>query len=403
LSGGELEFLDEPWHNDRPVSNVRGIDGAPEPSSSPLTPNVPNPSYRLEHMRVGPGHSYLCFIPPEPPAHDNSFEAQPEVTQTLLQSWSLLQPLSGKCLYHRQGWFTYSYCHNSHVRQFREQPHVHPHLAGYKPEEDPEWEAYTLGQAPENPESGADLSIAEQNALAVNLELARGAGNRYLVQRWGDGTTCDKTGREREIEIQFHCSMTMTDTILFIKETSTCHYVLVIQTPRLCGDPVFRSRLENREESTIRCREIISSLEQLEQNNEPLTEAAVPLHIAISDRERPAPPPIKQETATPPPRPKTDRTAVFAILGQLRKKGIANTFTVIDGGLILEDIDEDGNIIIAYEVDLDGVDAIGAVKGRQYDLTEQVINAFWKGEISDEEDTEEFEIEVENNRPLDEL
>lgn len=66
-----------------------------------------------------------------------------------------------------------------------------------------QWEAYTLGQAPATtPESGADLTVAEQNVLAANLELARGAGSRYLIQRWGDGTICDKTGREREVEIQ---------------------------------------------------------------------------------------------------------------------------------------------------------------------------------------------------------
>lgn len=38
--------------------------------------------------------------------------------------------------------------------------------------------------------------------MAANVELARGAGSRYLVQRWGDGTYCDKTNRKREIEIQ---------------------------------------------------------------------------------------------------------------------------------------------------------------------------------------------------------
>jgi hypothetical protein len=68
-----------------------------------------------------------------------------------------------------------------------------------------QWEAYTLGQAPAaTPESGADLTVAEQNALAVNLELVRGTSSRYLIQRWGDGTVCDKTGRGREIEIQVH-------------------------------------------------------------------------------------------------------------------------------------------------------------------------------------------------------
>lgn len=44
--------------------------------------------------------------------------------------------------------------------------------------------------------------MADHGALAENLELARGAGSRYLVQRWGDGTQCDKTGKRREIEVQ---------------------------------------------------------------------------------------------------------------------------------------------------------------------------------------------------------
>jgi hypothetical protein len=53
-----------------------------------------------------------------------------------------------------------------------------------------------------NPEPSADLTVAEQNAQAANLELARGAGSRYLVQKWGDGTICDKTGKSREVEVQ---------------------------------------------------------------------------------------------------------------------------------------------------------------------------------------------------------
>lgn len=44
--------------------------------------------------------------------------------------------------------------------------------------------------------------MAERNAIEANLELARGAGSQYLVQRWGDGTFCDKTGRGREVEVQ---------------------------------------------------------------------------------------------------------------------------------------------------------------------------------------------------------
>jgi hypothetical protein len=64
-----------------------------------------------------------------------------------------------------------------------------------------QWEAYDLGRAPE-PGSSVDLSRADHGAVAGNLELARGTGSRYLVQRWGDGTVCDKTGKRREIEVQ---------------------------------------------------------------------------------------------------------------------------------------------------------------------------------------------------------
>lgn len=88
----------------------------------------------------------------------------------------------------------------------------------YEPEEDTEasdalhiqhmlltliqWEAYTLGRAPPTPEPGADLTVAQEAAIAANVELARNAGSRYLVQRWSDGTYCEKIGRKREIEIQ---------------------------------------------------------------------------------------------------------------------------------------------------------------------------------------------------------
>lgn len=63
-------------------------------------------------------------------------------------------------------------------------------------------EAYTLGKAPAIPEPGAELTVAERNAIEANLELARGAGSQYLVQRWGDGSFCDKTGKGREVEVQ---------------------------------------------------------------------------------------------------------------------------------------------------------------------------------------------------------
>ncbi|GLB35036.1 putative glucosidase II beta subunit-like protein [Lyophyllum shimeji] len=261
LRGGELEFLDQPWsgHSHTSTSPKEidsgdvhdGVSKSQVPESSPSAAN-----YTLEKMKMGPKDSYLCLIPKPadnvtqvPDDQESNFELIPS------RSWSLLQPLSGTCLYHRQGWFTYSYCHNEEIRQFKEATNS---AGGHSPpQEDPDWEAYTLGKAPK---PGADLTVAEQNAQAANLELARSAGSRYLVQRWGDGTVCDKTGRSREVEVQFHCSMTMTDHILFVKEAKTCSYVLVINTPRLCGEPGFKSRRDTGEEFSIRCREIVDTL-----------------------------------------------------------------------------------------------------------------------------------------------
>lgn len=101
--------------------------------------NVP---YSLEYMKMGPRDSYLCLIPKpldlSPPQSDDD----PDEEIAPARSWSLLQPLAGTCLYvriffpapirfshsligsqqHRQGWFTYSYCHNSQIRQFKELP-----------------------------------------------------------------------------------------------------------------------------------------------------------------------------------------------------------------------------------------------------------------------------------------
>ena len=55
--------------------------------------------------------------------------------------------------------------------------------------------------------------------------------------------------------------MAMTDTILFVKEAKTCSYVLVIHTPRLCGEPGFKSRRDAREEAVICCREVVAGPE----------------------------------------------------------------------------------------------------------------------------------------------
>ncbi|EIN07463.1 hypothetical protein PUNSTDRAFT_136143 [Punctularia strigosozonata HHB-11173 SS5] len=356
LRGGEPEFLEQPWadvghdHSDARkeighADNEHAVESLSQPPPAGSSP------YSVELMRLGPKNRFLCLVPPplEPPPQEQEEELR-EVTPA--HSWSLLQPLTGTCLY---AWFTYSYCHNSHVRQFREMAHAHPHPpGGYIPEEDPEWEAYTLGRAPPIPEPGTELTVAEQNALAANLDIARGAGSRYLVQRWGDGTVCDKTGKKREIEIQFHCSMTTTDHILFVKETKTCSYVLVIQTPRLCGEPGFKSRQEQRDEALIRCREIVDTLENVDRT---LPEADEffkrPARTKPVLPPPPPPPPVTLPKAIPGAGNDMLRKALEAFLGKERLKDGGE----LQAGVLIEKLGEDGEIVVEFigedELDVD--------------------------------------------------
>ncbi|CED82520.1 Protein OS-9 [Phaffia rhodozyma] len=207
-------------------------------------------SHTLQSVMLWPGpRSYVCLIPP--PSPEPKEREKPLVTPGMNPELpaQLLSHLEGTCLYHRQGWFTYSYCHGSEVRQFREAARAWPPLSeGWVPKEDPQYDAYVLGTAKH------DLQIESNNP---GFSLGMGVGARYLTARWGGGTVCDRTKVDREIEIQFHCSMTGTDGISLIKEVSTCSYILVIDTPRLCNVPGFSSAHLSEPPTNITCREIV--------------------------------------------------------------------------------------------------------------------------------------------------
>ena len=62
---------------------------------------------------------------------------------------------------------------------------------------------------------------------------------RYLVQKMGGGTWCELIKKNRRIEVQFQCDPSGGDRVAWIKETSTCSYLIVIHTPKLCNDLAF--------------------------------------------------------------------------------------------------------------------------------------------------------------------
>lgn len=149
--------------------------------------------------------------------------------------------------------------------------------------------------------------------------------------------------------------MTMTDTILFVKETHTCHYVIHIATPRLCGEPGFRSRLDSREEAQIRCREILNE-EAYQAVDRNVPSADHPLKMHQKAKPGIVAPPRKEKDSTQqqqqPPSAKnlkSQHDLIRKALERLLEKG-----GLASGEVIIESLDGDDGVIVEYiETDLE--------------------------------------------------
>lgn len=57
-------------------------------------------------------------------------------------------------------------------------------------------------------------------------------------------------------DLQYHCAETGKERVSLIKEVTTCNYVLVIETPRLCAEPAFLP-VKQDAENYVTCRKIV--------------------------------------------------------------------------------------------------------------------------------------------------
>ncbi|KAI1343665.1 glucosidase II beta subunit-like protein-domain-containing protein [Xylariaceae sp. FL0016] len=242
-----------------------------------------------EIMSMSP-YRYLCAIPViEPPPTPNKTatelakaEEARELARASAHGWDLVGALDGHCLYYMSGWWSYRFCYGHEVTQFHALP---ASVKSGPPVKDPNTAEYTLGRVPDphiTPRSGRRSQPKQQNdqeqqaagAAPPNTELQVKGDQRYLVQRMGDGTVCDLTGRERTIEVQYHCSPGSTqDRIGWIKEVTTCAYLMVVNTPRLCVDVAFQPPKEERA-NVISCRAIVPEADQAAWHARKTLEAA---------------------------------------------------------------------------------------------------------------------------------
>ncbi|KAI0381693.1 glucosidase II beta subunit-like protein-domain-containing protein [Hypomontagnella monticulosa] len=252
---------------------IRAAKDGESEEGSDINSNGDKKAAESYEIMTTPPHRYLCAIPviEAPPAPNKTAtelakaEEARELARASAHGWDLINGLDGSCLYYMSGWWSYSFCYNSDVVQFHALP---ASIKSGPPVRDPNTAEYVLGRVVDpqaTPRSRRGQSNDKGQAGTTtppNTELQVKGDQRYLVQKMGDGTICDLTGRERTIEIQYHCSPGSTqDRIGWIKEVTTCVYIMVVNTPRLCVDVAFQPPKEERA-NTISCRAIVSEAEE---------------------------------------------------------------------------------------------------------------------------------------------
>lgn len=161
--------------------------------------------------------------------------------------------------------------------------------------------------------------------------------------------------------------MATTDTIVLVKEARTCSYVLVVHTPRLCGEPGFMSSKEAREQASISCREVVSAE-----------------HIATAefhpDADRPLAKGQWRKTVLPPPAPLKEKAmtaeskyndVILRALKALRANGV-------DAELLDMDGDSGGAGVIQFLDDLpdgDDLDPAGIAEAAEQGA-DRIANIF---------------------------
>ena len=223
-----------------------------------------DPAHNTYEVLVLNGEEHLCTVPivDTPPRNETS-EAEARATEKKElarasdRGWELLQDLEGHCLFFISGWWSYSFCYNVEITQF----HQLPSQPGKDPTPDPATPKYVLGRAKGKPnrhdEWGNEIELRKaKNIEPPKTELQVKGDTRYLVQRMEGGTICDLTGKPRRIEVQYHCSAHLPDRIGYIKEVTTCSYLLVVYTARLCNDVAFLPPKESKANSIV-CRTIV--------------------------------------------------------------------------------------------------------------------------------------------------
>lgn len=193
------------------------------------------------------GLTYACEV--EKPVDVPKVVSEEDNNKAILtKALEQLEPLKeNSCIIYSQEWWSYEFCYKKYLTQFHEA----------KPTDPPEHNMhFYLGKYPTKEElEDPDFEYKKET-------YKRGPfGKHYITQMLVDGTICDVTGKPRRTEIRYYCGE--SEAITSIKEISTCNYIVIFHTPRLCNNPGFESK---KSLNSILCHPIS------ERDEEPNTE-----------------------------------------------------------------------------------------------------------------------------------
>lgn len=192
------------------------------------------------------GHNFICFLPvveqiksikPITPQNSTSIILETDRRIKPKTPDELIEAIKDKCLYRHEGWWSYEFCHQKHVRQL--------HL-----EDDKATQEFVLGVF--DPEATHEFNQNQPDSTLLKDPRSKDSSQRYHAHVYTNGTACDLTNQPRETTIRFVCSEPSV-VISSVKEISTCKYVVTVQCPMLCKHPMFQP--ERPTWQTIHCNE----------------------------------------------------------------------------------------------------------------------------------------------------
>jgi len=243
------------------------------------------------------GKRYRCYLPNEPTAsksEDEDLRTPPPHLGNYLSS------IIGTCFYRLEGWWTYELCFSRSIRQFhqeRTQPVIKPGQASGQgteasalrsPAKLPKsigsgeiTQDYTLGTYWREPLDGKGRDVKEpMDDMETESYVSKASGpslaqmadlrgeiaeevaskQRYFRMSYGNGTSCDMTGKPRETEVRIFCGRPDEPShIASIEEVSTCKYIIQFRSSLHCKHPAFEGETKKTDAMPIKCEPIDSA------------------------------------------------------------------------------------------------------------------------------------------------